>query len=140
MGERHAGLVISFNLVKIICRSLIICVDPDVINFTVQLKIGGKRDPQKIIYTVYIYIYTPVYDSVLQNVARIFLKYKGCSQSIIWIDTHTCNPAASKLSTSLHFIWLGKWVLMGCSTRGIPALMMRDSQRISHYGMGLGNI
>lgn len=79
MGERHAGLVISFNLVKIICRSLIICVDPDVINFTVQLKIGGKRDPQKIIYIVYIYIY----DSVLQNVARIFLKYKGCSQSII---------------------------------------------------------
>lgn len=56
MEERHAGLVISFNLVKIICRSLIICVDPDVINFTVQLKIGGKRDPQKIIYIVYIYI------------------------------------------------------------------------------------
>lgn len=66
MGERHAGLVISFNLVKIICRSLIICVDPDVINFTVQLKIGGKRDPQKIIYTVYIYIY------ILINVLIIY--------------------------------------------------------------------
>ena len=58
MGERHAGLVISFNLVKIICRSLIICVDPDVINFTVQLKIGGKRDPKKLyIHCIYIYIY-----------------------------------------------------------------------------------
>ena len=58
MGERHAGLVISFNLVKIICRSLIICVDPDIINFTVQLKIGGKRDPKKLyIHCIYIYIY-----------------------------------------------------------------------------------
>ena len=140
MGERHAELVISFNLVKIICTSLIICVDPDVINFTVQLKIGGKRDPKKLyIHCIYIYIYMIVcYKTLPESSWNIKVAVRVLP--VFELTPTPVTPAASKLSTSLHFIWLGKWVLMGCSTRGIPALMMRDSQRISHYGMGLGNI
>ena len=49
--ESYAGLVISFNLVRIICRSLIICANPDVKNFT-----GAAQRHTKKVYTLYMYI------------------------------------------------------------------------------------